>query len=412
MRAPRLADVAKVTAPAATPVRQVGDDERRARLARRHALHPDHRLSATEDVVAAMTALHATEAASVHLAVAARSTGLTVVDVERALYDDRSVVKQLAMRRTLFTFPRELLPAVLGSSSARVAVTERSRHAVMLERAGLTDDGVTWLLDAEAAALAVLADGVARTSTEVRALTPEHDVMVDPSPGRAWSRPGPVAPWVLTQLAAAGEIVRGANAGHWRVNKPTWTTMAHWLGDRPEPLPAREGYAELVRCWLRTFGPGTETDLQWWLGDTKTATRQALADVAAVPVGLDSGDVGWLLPDDVDPVGPVAPWATLLPVLDPTVMGWKQRGFYLPEERLHSDTNGNLGTTVWWDGRVVGCWVQEPDGRVVPVLDAPLPGPAETVVRAEAERLSAWLDGQVVGTVYPSPAMKAARARV
>ena len=399
------------TATTPEPVRPVHDDERRARLARRHALHPEHRLDSVEAVAGAMVALHATEAATVHLAVAARSDR-TVADVERALYDDRTVVKQLAMRRTLFGFPRELLPAVLASSSTRVAATERARHAMMLERAGLCEDGLAWFDAAEAATLAALADGVARTAAQVRALTPDHDLELDLAPGKPYNRSSPVAPWVLTHLAAEGRLVRGRNAGRWRVNKPAWTLMSTWLGELPARPPVEEAYAALVGRWLRSFGPGTEDDLQWWLGDTKTVVRRALADLDAVPVGLDSGDVGWLLPDDLDEIDPVTPWAALLPVLDPTVMGWKQRGFYLPDEvaRRHTDANGNIGATAWWEGRVVGAWVQAADGTVVVHPDSPLADDARRGLEAEAERLTAWLDGEVVGTIYTSPAAKEARA--
>ena len=393
------------------PVRHVPDAERRARLGRRHGLHPDHRLGSVADVADAMVALHATEAASVHLAVAARSSQ-GVADVERALYSDRSLVKQLAMRRTLFAFPRSLLPAVLASSSTRVAATERARHAGMLEKAGVTADGVAWLAAAEAATLEVLSDGVARTSAEVRALTPDHDVLVDPAPGKHYSSPSPVAPWILTQLAADGLLVRARNAGHWRLNKPTWTTMASWLGEELVRPPSDEGYETLVGRWLHTFGPGTVEDVQWWLGDTKTAVRRALASLGAVPVSLDGGSLGWVLPDDVAPVEPVSPWASLLPVLDPTVMGWKERAFYLDASvaREHTDANGNIGATAWWDGQVVGAWVQSADARVHVVPDRTLPSRARKALEAEAERLTAWLDGVVVGTVYTSAAAKRAKA--
>ncbi len=390
-------------------VRTVGDDERRARLAQRHALHPEHRRGSVEAVVEAMTVLHATEAASVHLAVAARSD-LGVADVERALYADRSVVKQLAMRRTLFVLPRDLLPAALASCSARVAATERARHAMLMGKGGFEGDATAWLAEAEQATLAVLSDGVARTSTEVRALTPDHDRLVSPSPGSAYGKPVPITPWLLTHLAADGLLVRADNAGHWRVNKPRWTLMARWLGEEPSRPGSRAGYAALVGRWLRTFGPGTEADVQWWLGDTKTVVRQALADLEAVPVALDSGAVGWLLPDDLEEVEPATAWASLLPVLDPTVMGWKGRSFFLPDPARHTDRAGNIGTTAWWDGRVVGCWVQAPDGQVVVHLDQPLPADADRALDAEAERLTAWLDGVVVGTVYPSPAMREARS--
>ncbi len=138
-------------------------------------------------------------------------------------------------------------------------------------------------------------------------------------------------------------------------------------------MKAAEGWAELVRRWLWTFGPGTAADVQWWLGATVGIVKQALADVGAVEVSLDetsggqTGDqTGWLLPDDLDEVTHDEPWVALLPVLDPTVMGWKSRAFYLdPGHVPHLfDTNGNAGTTAWVDGRVVGCWVQDADGVV------------------------------------------------
>src|SRR5690242_21430640 len=91
-------------------VRLVTDDERRARLAVRHALAPGFRVGSPEAVTRAMTVLHATEPATVHLSCRARFDQCTVADVDRALYADRTLVKQLAMRRTLFVFPRDLLP--------------------------------------------------------------------------------------------------------------------------------------------------------------------------------------------------------------------------------------------------------------------------------------------------------------
>jgi hypothetical protein len=208
--------------------------------------------------------------------------------------------------------------------------------------------------------------------------------------------------------------VRGHNAGHWRTARPQWTLTRTWLDEVPEPAKEREGYAELVRRWLTTFGPGTEADIVWWLGATKGAVRAALADLAAVEVGLAEGVTGWVLPDDPlleGPEPPVEPWAALLPVLDPTVMGWKERSFFLgPHAPALFDTNGNAGTTAWWDGRVVGCWAQDPDGVVVLNLLEDVGEPGRRALGAEAERLTTWLDGHRVSTVYPSVAMKQALA--
>lgn len=95
---------------------------------------------------------------------------------------------------------------------------------------------------------------------------------------------------------------------------------------------------------------------------------------------VDGGERGALLPGDVGPELPVEPWAALLPALDPTTMGWKSRGFYLDAADVPYlfATAGNGGTTAWWDGRIVGCWVQDDD----------------------AARLTDWLGGVRHTSVY------------
>ncbi|HEU4336815.1 MAG TPA: winged helix DNA-binding domain-containing protein [Nocardioides sp.] len=389
--------------------RRITDSERRSRIGVRHALAPAHRLADVAEVTRAMTVLHATEAATVHLAVAARAEGLKPEDVDAELYDARSVVKQLAMRRTLFVFPRDLLPAAWGSASARVATSERKRIAKAIAAAGIAPDGNAWLDAAREAVLARLAVGPA-TTAELRAEVPELAGMVGGTTDKPWDRPVPVAPWVLTHLGLEGKVLRGRNGGHWRLNKPTWTTTDDWLGVVPEPLGEAEGYAALVRSWLTTFGPGTAADIQWWLGSTKTAVSRALSDLGAVEVELDDGTTGWVHPSDED-TGPVEPWAALLPTLDPTVMGWRSREFYLDPAHVPYlfDTNGNAGTTAWWDGRIVGCWVQDDEGVVRLSLLEDVGPDGRAALEHEARRLTDWLDGTVVGNVYASRQMKLAR---
>ncbi|MFK4083704.1 winged helix DNA-binding domain-containing protein [Kribbella sp. NPDC020789] len=390
----------------------ITDADRRARLVTRHGLV--RRFGTIEDAVRGMTVLHATEAATVHLSLWARVDGVTVADVDHALYDERSVVKQLAMRRTLFVFPRDLLPAALGSAAARVARQQVTDATKRLSGSGV-GDLQSWLDEVCTAVRDVLADGVPRTTRELRDLVPALDTKVSlgGSPDKKWGGETPIAPVVMALLSAQGDVLRAANAGHWKFNKPAWTTTEHWLGDVPKPLAEADGYAELVRRWLATFGPGTEADIVWWLGATKTAVRRALADVDAVEVSLDGGRTGWVLPDDVQPETP-EPWAALLPSLDPTVMGWKERDFYLdPADRPYLfDSNGNAGNTAWWDGRIVGCWLQDADDPAAPVklvIHEDIGPAGRAALQAEADRLTQWLDGVRITNVYASPQMRGLR---
>ena len=211
---------------------------------------------------------------------------------------------------------------------------------------------------------------------------------------------------VITLLNAEGVVGRAGNTGHWRSSRPRWASMAVCLGGAPEPVESAAGYASLVRRWLWSFGPGTVEDVQWFLGSTKGAVRAALDDLGAVEVALDDGRTAWLAADDLDPVEDPGSWVALLPVLDGTTMGWKERTWYLgPHAPGLFDRVGNAGTTVWVDGRVVGVWVQDDDGVVEVRLLESVAASARRALRAEAERLSEWVAGERVNTVYPSAAM-------
>lgn len=361
-----------------------------------------------------MTVLHATEPASVHLAVAARVESVTPADVDRALYEQRSLVKQLAMRRTLFVFPRDLLPAAWGSASARVAERERRRAAKAIERSGVAADGASWfaaMCERVAALLAETPDGL--STKDIRERLPELDVRATTTVTSTskWAAPVQVAPWVLTQLGLEGRAVRGRPDGHWRNPRARWTEMAWWLDESLDALDAAAGYAELIERYLRTFGPATEADIVWWLGSTKSAVRAALATLDAVSVDLDDGSEAYVLPGDLEPAPAVEPWAALLPTLDPTLMGWKGRDFYFdPAHRPYLfDTNGNGGTTAWWNGRVVGCWVQDDDGRVRTVLCEDIGREGQAALSTEAERLTEFLGGDVVSSVYASALQRGER---
>jgi hypothetical protein len=381
--------------------------ERRARLARRHRVAPGHRATSVEEATASIVCLHATDPATVYLSALARVEPMTVADLDRALYADRTLVKHLAMRRTLFVFPRASMPFVQAGASFRVAEFERRRLIKDVEAHGLHADGARWLKAAGAAVVEALAGGREATSSELRKDLPLLEGAIEYGHGKTWGGRAPIAPRVLTTLSASGAIVRASNDGRWVVSRPRWTAMEVWLGEPLEPVSTDEGVAWLVEQWLRAFGPGTEADIRWWLGSTLTAVRRALATLGAVEVDLD-GATGYVLPDDLEPTEPAEPWAALLPPLDPTTMGWTERDWYLgPHREQLFDTAGNAGPTVWWDGRIVGGWRQRENGDVELQLLEDVGADAMEAIEAEAERLDGWLDGTRVLPRFPSPLFKA-----
>ena len=353
-----------------------------------------------------MVCLHGTDPVTVHLSARARVDGMTVADMERALYVDRSLVKHLAMRRTLFVFPRDTIGIAQAGASNRVAGAERRRLIRDVEQAGLHRDGERWLSDASSEVLALLAGGLEATSSELRDQIALLAGSIAFGEGKSWGGQVAVGPRVLTTLSAAGDIVRASNDGGWTTSRPRWASMSLWLGGELAPSSEAEGVARLVEKWLRVFGPGTAADVKWWLGSTVGAVRTALADLEAVEVDLD-GQVGYLLPDDTEATGPVEPWAALLPSLDPTTMGWYERDWYLGHHRPKLfDSSGNAGPTAWWDGRIVGGWRQSDGGDVVLQLLEDVGSDGLRALAHEAARLTEWLAGTRLLPRFPSPLSK------
>ena len=389
------------------PMRAVDVAGRRARLGRRHHLAPGTAAADVASVARDLVALHATDAATVHLAARARGQGLTPADVEAALYDDRSVIRLLGMRHTMFVMPTELVAVVHGACTRAVAVKERRRLVGQVEAAGVAEDGARWLDEVEAATLAALADlGGEATARELGARVDRLGVSIPTAVGKPYEGRLSVSTSVLRGLAAAGKVVRGRPLGTWQSSQYRWALTEAWLGpaDRGvDDLDTPTARAELARRWLAAFGPATEADLRWWAGWGARDTARALADIGAVPVDLGGG-TGVCLPGDDGPVDACAPWVALLPALDPTVMGWKERHWYLGDHApALFDRSGNPGPTVWADGRIVGGWAQRGTGEVVTRLLEDVGAATAEAVDAEAADLTAWLGDARVTPRFRTP---------
>jgi len=208
---------------------------------------------------------------------------------------------------------------------------------------------------------------------------------------------------VLFLLAAEGAVVRGRPLGSWISGQYRWARTETWLGEPLAAVDHAEACGELLRRWLRAFGPGTMTDIRWWTGWTARLATTTLRDVGAVEVKLDGG-TGYVLSEDLDPPARSKAWVALLPSLDPTVMGWKERAWYLGERGGELfDRNGNAGPTVWADGWVVGGWGQAEDGEIRIELLERVDARTRKRIDAERERLRTWLGDVRIKTRFPTP---------
>ncbi len=369
----------------------IGVAQRRARLATRHHLTPASAAATPVIAAAEMVGLHGTDPASVYLAALARTDGLTVADLEAAVYEERTLLRLLGMRRTMFVVPLDLAGVILAACTRGIGERERRRVIGFFEEAAVAPDVEAWLSELEEATLAALDAFGSATAVELTKRVPGLARQIRVGIGKRWEGPIGVSTRLLFLLAAEGRIVRGRPRGSWLSSQYRWARLDRWIRGGLDEWERSAARAELVRRWLAAFGPGTEADLRWWSGLTLGQVRQALAAVDHAEVDLN-GATGIVLAGDLDPVPEPEPWVALLPALDSTIIGWTERSWYLGAHRTRLfDTNGNAGPTIWSDGRVVSGWIQRPDGEIVTRLLEDVGGDAEAAIEARVGEVRAWL---------------------
>jgi Winged helix DNA-binding domain len=378
--------------------------QRRARLMERHRLAVA--ADSDADAVDAMIALHGTDPTAVYLSAWARA-GRPAGEVDEAIYRDRSLVRMLGMRRTMFVVPAALVPVVQAACTDDVAKRLRRQLEKDLAAGGVGGgDPGGWLTDVGSGVLRVLhargggASGAQLSEDEPRLRT-QLSVSLDKSYGGTFN----ITSRVLTLLGAEGHLVRGHRRGGWSSGQFEWFAASTWLGPAGDDAGLDGGTArvELARRWLGAFGPAPVSDLQWWGGWTGAQTKAALTALPVAEVDLD-GQSGVALADDLSFPASAPPVAALLPGLDPTPMGWQARDWFLgPHRATLFDRTGNIGPTVWWQGRVVGGWAQRASGEIALRLLEDIGADGATAVSVQAGRLEAWLGPNRVTPRFRTP---------
>ena len=280
----------------------------------------------------------------------------------------------------------------------------------MLEEQDLVPDGTAWLATSEARVLEVLGELGAATAKQIKERVPDLDLQFTFGEGTKWAGTVGATTRLMFLMATQADIIRARPLGSWISGQYRWTRVEDWVRSPLRDVDEQEARDELVTRWLRTYGPGTETDIKWWTGWGVRQTRQSLDRIGAVAVEVESGNA-FVLPDDVDPEPDQTPTIALLPSLDPAVMGWKERHWFVgPHQERVFDRNGNVGPTVWSDGRIVGAWAQRRDGEIaVGYLEDP-GRDAREAIDQRAEELRQWF-GEVRTTPrFPAPLDKELRS--
>jgi len=264
--------------------------------------------------------------------------------------------------------------------------------------------------------LDALADQGPSTVQELSQAVPELQARVHYGVGKSYAGEFSLGSRLVPGMCTLGLLVRARPQGTWRSNLYEYAALSDWLPEIDlESTSPQEAYTWLVRRYLAAFGPATFDDVRWWTGLSR---REVQAGLEALKPAVQEVTVeGWgdrylMLNDDADAdvpssayirvqrlrdfAPPDAPYAFILPGLDPYIMGYRDRGRFLaPEHRSKVfDRAGNAMPTVWANGRVVGAWGQRKDGSVVYSLFGPVGEEERGLLEARCRQLEGFLGGE------------------
>ena len=342
----------------ARPFHSVTD--RRNSVGRQQLLTPDSRTDAVPHIADQLVGLHSSDPATVHLSAGLRMRNPSTDAIERALYEDRSVVRLHGFRNTMWVMTPALASAMFWSTSVRLATNQTRRLVSLVQANAVAPDAEVWVAEAKAVLLAALTERGTATTRQLGVACPEVAIPLEiqGTTVSAHSR-------LMMCLGFEGVVVRTRPLGSWISSQYVWAPMGSWVRGGLHRMDPRVAARTILDAYLTGFGPATFTDISWWTGWTAGMTHTAIEDASAVAVQTDDGEA--FVVADRDPNGCEGePWIAFLPSLDPTTMGWKQRDWYLgrADAKRLFDRNGNAGPTVWMDGRIVGGWTQAEDGEI------------------------------------------------
>ena len=203
------------------------------------------------------------------LGVRARSRGIQITDLDRALNQQRSIVRSWLMRGTLHVVPADDVRWLLRALGPVFVRTGATRHAQL----GLDDA----LKSRSVAAIRrILTDAGPLTRYELVDRLRKRDVKLDPR------TQGPIH---LIQFAALqGILCLGPDRDD---GESTYVLLDDWV--RSAPTPSRESaLAELARRYFAAFGPATVDDLAAWSGipmaEARAATSRAHAGLVEISI--------------------------------------------------------------------------------------------------------------------------------
>jgi len=304
----------------------------------------------------------------------ARVRGARIRNLNSAIWNDHTLVRAWAMRRTMFLLPSDELAVFVRGTTRRAAY--HFRHA--LSRVG-SQEKLDELLDAVLDALKE-----PRTRSDLaEILSKSHGYKLKSKAGGGWGNKRPVpwvrvgggllpVGWLLHVIAARDVIVSGPGDG----NEATYVRADKWIPDWKD-MPVEKAERELLVRYLGAFGPTTLQDFALWAGmyvrDAKPIWQSEADNLVHVDVeGWKASILKSDLPD-LEKAELDEPVVRLLPYFDSFLLGHKSHRNIVDQgdhKKIYRD-QGWVSPVLLVDGRAQGTWSHEQNKGILAVRVTP-----------------------------------------
>lgn len=363
--------------------RTISPRELRAWRMKAQCLAPRLPRHALLEVVQAVCGVNAQLPSAMALSLRARVEGLTLADIETCRLKDRRVVRTWCMRGTMHLLAAEDVDWLL---SAIPPAEIQSGWRWLEKRGGLERRRAQTVLDAAYETLK--AKGPLTRPALMAALAAKYGEKIR------------VAAAGLVQLnGLLGRVCFGPNQGA----APTYVALDDWLG-RKIKLSRTPDQSELVRRYLRGYGPATPSDLAAWWGMGPGEAKRAWELLQQELVQLDvQGETAWRLAGDaaaLDASKRLQKTVRLLPAFDTYLLGYRDREFAVPiKYQRQIFHGGEIVPTILVDGCAAGTWRYEQSGKQIRIRATPFTSfakPTRELIAQEAEDIGRFFDRAVV----------------
>ncbi|UCE21639.1 MAG: AlkZ family DNA glycosylase [Candidatus Aminicenantes bacterium] len=305
-------------------------------------LTEDSKINDIYQIAKDICGLHATHPMTPYLSLFIRTKKFKREDLDEVLYEKRLLGKVRYARKTVYVIPKERIPEVFSATKGML----EQRLGPYLEHLGMTRKDFE---EASKSILEVL-KGKGMTVKEIKKEL-EADLNVSA---------------VVNLMCDQGLLIRGNPATGWKSSIHTYYPFHEYLpGIDLNEVDEGEAKKSMVKHYVASFGPVTVTDASWWTGFTKTEVKQILKDLKDDMTSMEipgiEGEYILLAADKkrLESTSiPEQPLINFMPLLDPYLMGYKERKRYLDSELQTKvfDRSGNVTSTILMDGRIIGVW--------------------------------------------------------